>query len=91
MIVKQSINRRQFAIKNTVTHSGYILPSMPLNIGFDAEFNAEYAGNDAKVALFEECDHFDQSIPFMGHVLKQVRVVKTMNLFAFRLFILNFI
>jgi hypothetical protein len=58
LIAHQSKDKRMFAVKNTISHPGFILPNMPLEIGFDAKFNARLATNDARVVLYEDCDHF---------------------------------
>lgn len=62
LIAHQSNDRRMFAIKNTISHPGFIMPTMPLDVLFDAEFNGMLMNNEARVVLYEDCDHFKPSI-----------------------------
>ena len=62
LIAHQSNDRRMFAIKNTISHPGFIMPTMPLDVHFDAEFNGMLMNNEASVVLYEDCDHFKPSI-----------------------------
>ena len=75
LIAQQSGDRRMFAIKNTISHPGFILPNMPLEIGFDAKFNARLATNDATVTLYEDCDHFRSQVTSIRNSFMRVSVI----------------